>query len=117
MFSQGAPTLSSATEEAIEEGGCFLGVGQASFVFFNKGTERTSNFICGRKFQDIEKGPASEGSKGFRGSSHVSPNRSGEWGWVPRVALASQSQDCRRSSSQNQSSNNCALYACHLALA
>lgn len=35
----GCSHLSSAMEEATEEGGCFLGFGQASFVFFNKGID------------------------------------------------------------------------------
>lgn len=46
------------------KGGC-LGFGQASFVVFDKGIKKTSNFISGRKFQDIEKEPAPEGSKGI----------------------------------------------------
>lgn len=63
-FPRGASILSPATKEGIEEGWC-LAFGQASFVFFNKEIKRTSNLTRERKFQDIEKGPTPEGSKGL----------------------------------------------------
>ena len=109
-ISLGCSHLSPATKEAIgEEEGGRLGFGQAAFAVFNKGIERTGNLICERKFQDIEKGPVSEGSKGLQASSHISPRRPGKWGWVPRAALALQSQSCVRSSFQSRSSKNCPL--------
>lgn len=47
--SLGAPLLSSASEEGLEEGG-LLELSQGSLCFFNKRIKGTSNLICGRKF-------------------------------------------------------------------
>lgn len=57
--------MSPDTKEGVEEGWC-LGLGQASFVFFNKGIKRTSNLIRERKFQDIVKGLAPEARRGSK---------------------------------------------------